>query len=222
MLRNLLVAATLLLSFQGAKAEDISVVEKKVPVGSYAECTFPVPAGASVIWNVSPEPVKTTEYDSTLLFNGLPGTYNVTAILVSVKDGKVTTKKYKTTLVIDGTAPIPPPPVVPPTPLDAFTQAIQTAAATDRDPVNTAKLASLYRVAGTTTLNDPKIVTYGDLFDTMKAASLNLLPATAIPATRKVVGDRLNAIGSAASSPIDKPRLAAEFKAVADALSTVK
>ena len=68
-------------------------------------------------------------------------------------------------------------------------------------------------------------LSFGNLFDTMKTASLTMLPDTAIPAVRKVIGARLNPQFGAASTPLDatsRAKLVSEFNAIADALSSAK
>lgn len=207
----------LILTIPAASAE-IAVSENPVPANSFAECTIKVETKQSVSWNVYPEPVKVVEIDNTVYFNGPPGTYKVTATVFWIEGDKVRTRKHSQTVTL-GKGPPGPIPV----PIDDFQKAMQDAYDKESSPdkaIHVAKLASLYRTASTNL--DPNIKTYGQLFDVMKTASRTLIPETAIPLVRRVVGDRLNPSFSAASSPIDVAKIQKEFKAVADALSGVK
>lgn len=209
-----------------AKAADINVVENPVPANSFAECSVSIPDGSSVAFIVSPTPTKQVEYDNKLLFNGPAGNYQVTSIVFTIKDGKITNSKTTKTITI-GKAPQPPPvvPDDPDVPVDAFKAAIQKAFTAEADldkATSTAKLAALYRNASKTTVNDTQIKTNGALFDTMKVASRSMLSENAIPKVRAEIGKRLNPLSSAAATPIDRSKLAIEFAAIADALEAAK
>lgn len=203
-------------------ASDITVAENPVPATSFADVTIKLAPKQSVSWSVYPKPTKMVEDNGTLYFNGPPNVYEVTASVFWIEGDIVKIKKVTQSITLGKPGPTPPPPTPAPS---EFDQAVQTAFDKETSPdkaVHVAKLASLYRVAADSTVKDPLIKTYGQLFDTMKAASLKLLPETAIPHVRRVVGDRLNPLAAAASTPVDRDKLAAEFKAVADALSKVK
>lgn len=224
--RICMIAAAMIVAANTAKAQ-ITVVENPVQANSFAEVSIKVPEKQSVVWDVSPDPVKIVENGETLYFNGPAGRYRVTATLQWIEGDRVRSKRIRQDVVI-GRSPQPPPgpgPVDPVNPTDAFSLAIQAAyereTATDK-ATSVSKLASIYRVAATTTVLDPNITTNGQLFDTMQTASRTMLPATAIPLVRRVVGDRLNPLAGAVSTPIDRTKLAAEFKTIADALSAAK
>lgn len=227
-MKHMLSALTALVLLAGSVHGQVSVVQNPSPADSFVEATAKLADGQSVTWFVSPEPTKQVEIDTTVYFNGPAGTYTVTALVLTVKDGKVTSKKYTSKVVIgDPIPPIPPIPPTPPTPIDAFNQAIQAAytveVGTDK-ATSTAKLASIYRMAAKNTVTDPTISTTAQLYATMKTASETLLPATAIPGVRKVVGTRLNPVfgTSTTLTTASRTQLAAEFNAIADALSSAK
>jgi hypothetical protein len=134
-------------------------------------------------------------------------------------------------VVVVGDAPAPPPvppgPVPPaPTP-DDFSLSVKAAYLIDQSPAkarDAAALASLYRVAATTTVKDATVTTNEALFKDLVAASRILLPEAAIPGVRKVIGARLTGTADKPgplrnpASPVDRDRAAAEFLAVAAAL----
>jgi len=142
-----------------------------------------------------------------------PGSYRYIAV-GSSKEGDLVRVDFS--VVIDG----------PPTPPDPFIAAV-TDAYSKETGVDKAKqvatLASLYKTALTTTLNDPTVKTVGDLFQDLKVASGTLLPADAIPLVRKVIGDRLGkSLGTSATTPIDKKLITDEFQAIVSALGGLK
>lgn len=208
----------------------ITVLQNPSPQSSFVEASAKLETGQSVTWFIVPEPMKQVEIDNTVYFNGPAGTYSVSALVLSVKDGKVVNKKTNIKVVIGSAPPIPPvDPIIPPDPkpVDVFTTAIQVAftseGAADK-ATSTAKLASIYRMAAKNTVTDPTISTTAQLFATMKTASEALLPPTAIPSVRKVVGSRLNPVfgTSATLDAATRAKLVAEFTAIADALSAAK
>lgn len=224
MIRTALTIAALIFAAE-VNAAEIKFAETPVPVNSFAEATIQLTEKESVVWLVSPEPVKMVETNNFLYFSGPAGEYKVTALVQSIEGMKVKTVKVHAKVSLGGQVPPPIPPPIPPTPSDQFTKDIQAAFALETAPERTLyaqKLAAIYKVASEKTVQDPNIKTMGQLFDTMKEASRQLLPETGIPKVRKVIGDRLNPIFGAASSPIDRAKVAAEFKAVADALNTIK
>lgn len=139
----------------------------------------------------------------------LPGTYTLVAQVPAGDD------VLSADVVLTITGSITPPVI------DTFLQDVQAAytreTATDKK-VNVGKLASLYRTAATQTVPDPTVKTYGDLFKDMKTASEALIPVTAIPDVRKVVGVRLNKTMNNPATAIDRVLAASEFNAVATAL----
>lgn len=219
-MKSVLSVITTLLLFVGSVQAQVTVSENPSPQSSFVEASAKLEVGQSVTWFIVPEPVKQVEVDNIVYFNGPAGTYHVTALVQTVVNNKVVNKKFKATVVIGSVAPV--------IPVDQFAKDIQAAftseSATDK-ALNTAKLASLYRMAAKTTVNDASIKTFGNLFDTMKTASVALLPETAIPAVRKVIGARLNPQFGAASTVLDatsRAKLASEFNAIADALTSTK
>lgn len=128
-------------------------------------------------------------------------------------------------IVVGNPPPLPDPTPVP-DPTDPFTKSLLDAFGKESSPDKSkyvAALSSLYKMAATTTVNDPSVKTVGDLFNDLKVASPALLPPDAIPLIRKVVGDRLNkSIGQSPTSPIDRALVAKELAAVASALEGVK
>jgi len=148
-----------------------------------------------------------------------PGTYFLSFWTVGEDTGSTTV------ITVRGSVPPTPIPPGPPIPVDDFTKAVQAAFALETAPdraISVGKLASLYRQAAKVTVNDPALTTYGQLFDVMKKASVSMIPETAIPQVRRVVGTRLNSQFSAAASPLDRAKIGAEFAAVAEALSAIK
>lgn len=229
---RVLSVITAFLLTAGSVFGQVSVVENPSPQSSFVEATAKLEVGQSVTWFIVPEPTKQVEIDNTVYFNGPAGTYHITALVQTVKDNKVVNRKFKAVVVIGEPtpppAPAPKPVPVPPAPDDQFTRDIQTAFTAESAPdkaLNTQKLASLYRVAAKSTVTDASITTYGQLFDTMKVASLQLLPEAAIPAVRKVIGNRINPQFGAAGTRLDdakRAKLVSEFNAIADALSSAK
>lgn len=228
MMRVLSVIASVLL-MAGSCYGQVTVVENPSPQSSFVEASAKIEVGQSVTWFVVPEPTKQVEIDNIVYFNGPAGTYHITALVQTVKDNKVVNKKYKAVVVIGTpTPPSPPEPPPAPKPVDQFTKDIQTAFTAETAPdkaLNTQKLASLYRVSAKSTVTDKSITTYGQLFDTMKIASVAMLPESAIPGVRKVIGARINPQFGAASKALDdasRTKLVSEFNAIADALSSAK
>lgn len=213
------------LVMQGVAFGQVTVVQNPSPQSSFVEASAKLDVGQSVTWFIVPEPTKQTEIDNIVYFNGPVGTYSVTALVQTVVANKVVNKKYNVKVII-GTAPTPIPPI-PVDPIDPFAAAIQAAftAETAADKgTNTAKLASIYRVAAKTTVNDPTVTTAAQLLTTMKTASETMFPATAIPGVRKVIGTRLNP-QFATTGTLDattRAKLVIEFNAIADALSSAK
>lgn len=102
-----------------APAAGIVADENPVAAGSFAALSYALDKGDAVQWDVAPEPVKMKEYTDDgaayLHFNGPPGKYSVTALVVNFDTRKFVKKKLTVTI---GKAPQPPPGPVPPTPPD--------------------------------------------------------------------------------------------------------
>ncbi len=132
------------------------------------------------------------------------------------------------TVVVAGTPPTPPPA---PTP-DAFQQALQDAfgveAATPKlTQVRT--LATFYRTAARTTVNDPRLLTTGDLDHALKlGVKLIGLPPGALSGLVQVIAsDMTRALGDpiASPKPLDaatRAAAAAELNRIASALEGIK
>lgn len=133
--------------------------------------------------------------------------------------------------------PIPPPgPPTPPVPTDPLTVALQAAYAAETDTTKAAavkRLASIYRIAATPDplnptvpplVNDPKVLTWADLFSKVSAMSAGLLPKTAIPTVRKAIGDQETALlgGGNPTGAIDRAVAAREYLKIATALEALK
>jgi hypothetical protein len=226
MIRNAIVCVLLILASGQSIAADITVIENPSPQTSFVEASVKLAEGQSVTWVITPEPTKTVEVNETVYFNGPAGKYRVAALVFSVENGKVKTKKYVTSIVIgDPPPPIPPPPIPP---SDQFTKDLQTAFAAETEPdkaVSAAKLASLYKVSSEKTVFDPNITTFGQLFDTMLIARRAMVPDGKLPKVHQVYGARLNALFGAAATKLDtatRQKLSTELKAVADSLNTLK
>jgi hypothetical protein len=91
-------------------AADPVVAENPVPADSFAEVRLPVAAGESVLWEVTPAPTKQTEHvadgAAVLHFNGPPGPYAVSAIVINFEAKSVSRKRLAVTL---GKGPQPKP-----------------------------------------------------------------------------------------------------------------
>ncbi len=101
--------------------------------------------------------------------------------------------------------PGPPPP--PPAPSDPLWPSMKAAYVADTTTANKTacalQLASVFKVAGTTTAYDPAIPSMGDLFTTISKASQALVPLPALQTTREVVGKELVAkLGSDATAAL--------------------
>ncbi|HEY1191903.1 MAG TPA: C1 family peptidase [Gemmata sp.] len=95
-----------------AFAADIKVEENPVPANSFAVVTMPTEKGDSVIWDVSPDPVKLKEVkgdtSAELHFSGPPGAvFTVNAFVVNFDSKKFDRKKQ--TVTISGAQPRPDP-----------------------------------------------------------------------------------------------------------------
>jgi hypothetical protein len=112
-----------------------------------------------------------------------------------------------------------------PGPTDPFAAAVAAAYAAEADPQKAAyvqKLAALYSQAAAMMDADTS-KTMGELFTKLKAASGTLLPATALPKVRAVVGADENAVlGTDPAKAVDKAACKAEFTKCAAALGACK
>jgi hypothetical protein len=126
--------------------------------------------------------------------------------------------------------PNPPGPTPPPTPADPFTQAVQTAYASETAANKAqlkASLAGVYQ-AGVTLAQDSTLATAGDLLNALsaKAQAAGVAGATVLPAVKKVIQAELQAhLPSSASSALDattRQTAASEFGKVAQALGAVQ
>lgn len=137
----------------------LTVAETPVPPGSFAEISYPLQKGDTVQWEISPNPVKQVSFVgvastdkevsiASLYFNGLPGTYTVTAFVINFKAEKF--ERRKVTVVIGGTVPpVPPKPDDPPTPVNTeLRKKIKEALDLDKgEKADMVQLAALYREA---------------------------------------------------------------------------
>lgn len=150
------------------------------------------PAGAAYIWDVDREgDCDLEEQGGRLLFAAGPGVYKVKVRSVVLKDGRTLIETARVVVTIGEPTPPPPPP---PPPDDALAKTLRTAHAADADAdkaKHAKSLAALYR-------NAPgvldKAATAGDLYRILKESAAMLLPAAAVPNTRKAVAAELAAV----------------------------
>jgi hypothetical protein len=148
---------------------------------------------------------------------GLPaGRYQFTAV-GTLNDEQSTA----TFTVVVGTGPPPAP--------DAFQQALQTAFGNEGASLKAAQvrmLASFYRTAAATTVNDPNLHTYGELQDTMKLAvkNIGLTPGALSGLVRIIASDELRAFPNPNTTLDSSTRklAAAEFIRIAAALEGLR
>lgn len=189
----------------------LKVTEAEVPSNSFAEAIVTLPKDGVATFVVTPTPHKMVELPDRVYFNGDPGNYSITVIVSTLEAGKIVTKKHTDTVKL-GKAPQPPP--VP----DAF----QTAYDAESDPKKgeyVSKLAALYKTAAETGVMGE---TNSDIFNNMMAASRRMLPESAIPKVRAVIGSRLNPVLNPPGAKADKTKVYAEFAAIGKALLNIK
>jgi hypothetical protein len=126
--------------------------------------------------------------------------------------------------------PVPPdPPPIPPG--DPFVKALQDAYNTEADPnraVYLAKYVSLLKMAGAMAADDKTwaaagIKTYADLFQVLQLAKTQLGLTGTLPKVWAVVGADMNAVfGTSTTALVDRAKLIAEAKRIADSLGAVK
>lgn len=151
-----------------------------------------------------------------------PGTFYVSARVVS--NGQIGRAVCHVTI---GNSPTPPNPPNPPNPpVDNLTQTAQAAFTAETDTAKVANvkaLSAVYRNAALSTINDPSIKTYGDLFAIMKTASASLLPVDGIPKVRAAIGAYENSqLGTDPTKPLDKVLAGTVFTKVSTVLDGLK
>jgi hypothetical protein len=125
--------------------------------------------------------------------------------------------------------PVPPGPTPPPNPSDPLAQTVQSAFQQETDPGKVqqiALLASLWKQAGSSLVQDPSVKTRGDLYAIIRKAGSTLLAESALPRVRRVIADELNKqLGTGASIPLDdalRSKCSQEFLRVAKILEGIK
>jgi hypothetical protein len=114
----------------------------------------------------------------------------------------------------------------PPSPVDALTQALQTAYGSDTSPTKAAKktlLQGLYFVAPKNPLSRTDLATIGDVLKVLEADRRNVMQDADLASEQRVIDAYLSA-KFAATQPLDPPTRAAagaEFVKVANALGSV-
>lgn len=126
---------------------------------------------------------------------------------VAVGAGKGGEQAQEAFVVLVGDVPPVPPPDPVPVPRDPLWPSMKAAYVADTTTANKTpcalQLASVFKVAGTTTAYDPAIQSMGDLFTTISRASQALVPLPALQTTREVVGKELVAkLGSDATTAL--------------------
>lgn len=118
----------------------------------------------------------------------------------------------------------------PPAPVDRFSQDLAAAYKADITPAKlkaaqVVALTGLYEAMGDHA-RDPKITTLADLLDDLRKASMTLVPASALPEVRKVIGSYLVAqVGDdpdIALTDTSRAKAAAVFGVIAKALDGLK
>lgn len=204
-----------------------------------------VPKGSAILWDVGyrittisgvPAYVDSTDVqiriiksEQALIFSGPKGFYRVKCRLVKGEDSSEVLWEGELTGGVAPPIPVPPGPAPIPVPVeDDFTKAVKAAYAADPDPSKqtyTLKLASIYRVASTTTVWDLTLLNYRQLTDDMTKASRSLLGETTsgpvhVLKVRAAVADRLDkTIGINLALAIDREKTGKELAAVAEALT---
>ncbi len=225
--RSFLLCAALLLASAGRGA-DLKLPDK---VQGEPGTFIRVPAttdGKTVQWyaldpGLNLFPVDLLRDSKTAVVTGtVPGSYR---LLAYTSDASGPTPPAVCTVTV-GT-PAPPTPPGPPTPTDPFSQAVQAAYTSCPDPAKATRIkdfAALYRQASTTTVNDPTLVDTSALLAVLIKARQALMPDTALPGVRKVVGTELNKTLAKpqALDATTRPLVGKLFAQVATALEGVK
>jgi hypothetical protein len=172
------------------------------------------------------------EYQAKLkgwvLYASAPGSFRVASYVGG--PGNSCSEIAVCTVTVGDAPPAPPGPTppgpTPPTPGDPLAATLAAAYRADGSPAASAKtLASLYRVAATSTVNDPALATAGDLLNTMSKAAAALVPLPALKSTREAIAAELKTkLPAAPSAPLDAPTrklCADQFARVATLLESI-
>jgi len=126
--------------------------------------------------------------------------------------------------VDNGAQPLPVPPPPPPTDPLAVALAAAYAQETETDKATQVQqLIGLYQKGSSSTVNDPAIKTYGDLFTVMATARKALMPDTVLVKVRRTIGDQLDKdLPGDATVPIDRAAAGKAFAHVAAALGGLR
>lgn len=133
-------------------------------------------------------------------------------VATAVKDGKQT-DIASCTVTFRRPEPLPPPvppvPPTPPVPTDPFFAVLQGAWSQETDAARTiqlAQLASLFRLSGTSTVNDTSLKTSGDFLAVVQRAASAMLgpPTGSLSKIRAAIATELNGVmPKAPSAPLD-------------------
>lgn len=146
-------------------------------------------------WTV-PTGVEYQEKGPSLLVTKCPvgrHTFRLKTIAVRWEDKKLVTENGQLTLVM-GKIPDPEPDPEPepgPEPLSPWEKSLAAAVKADGGNVEHVKALQALYVQAQEVAQDLKIKTAGDLYRILKDASNNLLPASALPSTRKLIAAEL-------------------------------
>lgn len=145
------------------------ITEDSVGVVGYAEVR--IEAKGSIIWRITPLPIKKTSIGSVLIFAGLPGkTYEVEALVIDW-EAKTTFQDFKRVKFAELSDPDPP--VVPKE--DNLVKDIRAAIKSDPDSSLIPKFVDLYsKVLEEGTGLIDKSTTYGAFEEGMKAEAVKL------------------------------------------------
>jgi hypothetical protein len=130
-------------------------------------------------------------------------------------------------LRVGGPSPAPPSPPTPPPPADPFAAALQAAYAAEADADKAAEvvqLAALYRVAASSTVNDPALASTADLLARMQAARKAILPDASLVKVRTAIEAELNKTLAtpAALDSAERSTVATLFNRVATSLEALR
>jgi len=133
---------------------------------------------------------------------GAPGLYS---FVLAVADGGKADLAVHVLQVGEAIPPVPP--VPPPTPIDPLWGAMQAAYGADLSATKATQarqLASVYRVAAATTVNNPALTTAGMLYDAVATAAASVVPLPALQGVRQALAEdfRKN-LPTALAAPLD-------------------
>lgn len=156
-----------------------------------------------------------------------PGRYRLWAWTAK---GDVPSEAAECVVVVgDAPPPVPPGPAPPAPPDDPFFATLQAAYGSDAGADKAGhkdRLASLYRQAGAKTVYETNLTTVAQFLAVVRAASANLLPASALPATRRALSEEMRKVlPTAPDAPLDRATrdlIARQFVRAADLLGAVK